>query len=92
MKVTGNEVEVAKHSSVITPLLLLLLLLLLFCWVATARAFIVIPSSAPAIPLSTTRYGLNVKGCLFQTSKSAAMIAEAPDGRKDDGVKLNEQR
>lgn len=69
MKITENEVEVAKHQSVIVPIVVLLL------FVCGDGVRVVIPSSAPPVLLRRRRYGVKLRGCCFQTSKKCCHYA-----------------
>lgn len=52
MKITGNEVEVAKHQSVIAPIVVVVVLFLF----AAVGQRVVVPSSTPAKKEIPTRH------------------------------------
>lgn len=83
MKITENEVEVAKHQSVIAAIVVVILLLFCLC--------VVILSSEPAVLLSARRYGLKLTGCCFRLQNALPLHCAQRQG-KDDRVKINEQR
>lgn len=66
MKVTGNVKESEGCEAFICNYPIVVVVSLLLC---SSGVCVVIPSSAPAVLLSTTRYGLSLKGCCFRLQK-----------------------
>lgn len=76
MKITENEVEVAKHQSVIVPIVFVFLL-----FVCGNGVRVVILSSAPPVLLRRRRYALKLRGCCFRLQKMQPLLCEQSGGR-----------